>query len=206
VNLESYLSPNLDPNSKELNQELDYSELVPEDMRNELLTLRAVENRSSWRTGDIVLTLIARAKELHPDVTMGQVCEAVAYYRGLNGRRVYNITLVCRAFPPENRRFEMPYSDYEIMHFSLPKEKHEEAVLLAKRMELESGSKPRMTDTVRIVNGEEIDVPQRGNIRRGYSALRDFITEIALSQIPEEKKNRLSVLLLEISEIISTCP
>ena len=123
----------------------DPEDVIPEHYREELLTMRVVENRSSWRTGDIALDILATSKH-----TQEKVCIAVGHYRGLSPLRVRNILAVCKAFPPDRREFARPFSDYETVMHQLPVHLAEKALAHSDEVEQRTGMAPKAMDVAQL--------------------------------------------------------
>lgn len=84
-----------------------YSELIPDEIINELLGIAEAEKVSSFRLGDITNELI----EGHPDVEHQIIYLAVGTFVGKASRTVREYAAVAKFYKPATRR------EYEILSF-----------------------------------------------------------------------------------------
>lgn len=175
---------------------VSFEDIIPPHLREELAVMQIAENRSSWRTGDIVLEIFDYIERKKLDISRQKVYQAVAHYRGLSAGRVKNISLVCRHFTPEMREFAKPFTHYERLWTSLPMDKAIEALGLSVQIEQETGENiipSRMIEMVRTENK-----PTKEDFVRG--SIDNIIADVASLK---QKIPHCSSEILEIVGILS---
>lgn len=175
---------------------VSFEDIVPANFREELAVMNITENRSSWRTGDIVLEIFDIVANKGLEISRQKIYQAVAYYRGLSAGRVKNISLVCRHFPPDKREFAKPFTHYERMMTSLPMDKAVEALRLSEKIERETGENIIPSRMLEIVKAET--QPTKEDLIR--NDIENIITDIAGLK---QKIPQCSAEILEIVGILN---
>lgn len=188
---------------KTLETKIPIEEIIPDHLRQELLVMRAVEDRSSWRTGDIANEIWENAKKKNIPITKREICACVAYFRGISSGRVMNVSHVCARFPPEQRKFACPFSHYEMVFHALPSDRVEETMMLSEGIKKETGEMPSYKEVIKIALGK---IPQ------GVKLVQEKITKaiagvIELKQdFPDKTKelNQAIEILLEVESSLNS--
>lgn len=88
-----------------------YSEIVPDDVQEELISIRDSISDSMWRIGDITNALIVVHKSTQTDLGTMAIYSAVGLFVGKAGRTVREYASIAKFFAPHTRM------EYEVLSF-----------------------------------------------------------------------------------------